>query len=512
VSHKGVSVKIFTNLKLSRHGVYYYRAIVPISLRNTFGFTEIKRSLHTKNPALARLYAQYLNLSLKIGLQGYETLLSLNKSNLINLKTMANDFPDIDLANIRGWTLRRADGVTLEADPNNPKDLESAEKVASLFFKDIEHTNTNSNSKAENAKISSIKTKWIERLKIEKQKNKTIDEYQSKLDVFIKFVNDIEIVNISPKHVSEFVNQLSNGKITGSALSASTVNKYICALNSFLTQAVRDDLWPEHKPFPTNKQRLKKTKNTRSTSYIPFEQQDLVNIFNVDNIHWKNLGGNDFRPHMLWLPLLSLYTGARIEELCQLSINNIYKDDEQVWIIDINDEDERQLKTEASVRKTPLHPILIKLGFLDYLEDLKRNFPEEKLIFPYLTQNKYGKYGDVPSKWFGRYLEKLGIIHPKKVFHSFRSTANNVLKKAGVEEEVRCQMVGHEYSSTNSANYSDHHTPKWLFESIIPKLEYPNLDLTKLTYVKESHLSIIEKLLRSKRSKIKHKETLVKKY
>lgn len=41
----------------------YYRAIVPVHLRQSFGCTEIKRSLHTKDPALARLYAHYVHRS-----------------------------------------------------------------------------------------------------------------------------------------------------------------------------------------------------------------------------------------------------------------------------------------------------------------------------------------------------------------------------------------------------------------------------------------------------------------
>ena len=490
--------------------MYYYRAIVPKHLKSELGLSEIKRSLNTKEPTLAKLYAQYLNLTLRTGLLGYQKLLSLNEDNLIKIQKMANNFTEFGFSNIRTLTVTTPDGIKLEADPNILGDVESVEKIVLSLARQrfsLSHF-VEQDIDVHGSKMNVDMARWIARLATENQKNKTIDEYVSKVDTFRKYVHNIEVHKITPKQVSEFINDLSSGKITGEALSPSTINKYITALNSFFNFALRDGAWPEHKPLPTNNQRIKKTRNTKSKSYLPFERQDLNKIFNPQSIYWKNIGGHDFRPHMLWLPLLALFTGARIEELCQLSINNIYQDDDSVWIIDINEEENRQLKTVASIRKTPLHPMLIALGFLDYLDDVKNNFGNEKLIFPYLTQNKYGKYSDPPSKWFGRYLDKLEITDERKVFHSFRSTANNVLKEAEVGEETRCQMIGHEYSSTNSRNYSKTHTPKWLLEHVIPKLQYPNIDFSELAYQKGSHVSIITKLLASKRCFEKHKKAL----
>lgn len=505
-------MRLNSRLKRSRHGVYYYRAIVPVHLRTSFGCAEVKRSLHTKDPVLARLYAHYITLSIATGSQELASLLSLKQ----------NCIPDSDtwrslldrFRNISTWVIRRPDGLTLEADPNNPKDLESAERIALKLFAEGAVSPTAATVKADpvqGIKLSQVYPGWEARIRQEIPKPKTVDEYLAKFQVFKKHVGDLVVSDITSKAVADFVTDLASGKVTGGVLSPSSINKYLTAVNSFFLHAQREGAWPLDKPFPTFKQNLKSSGKSRQNSYKRFDLQELKTIFNPQNLlGWKKLGGQDFRPHMLWLPLLALHTGARIEELSQLGVADVHQDEEGIWVIDINDDDWKQVKTDAAVRMVPLHPTLIDLGFLDYVGDVKQHFPEEHLLFPYLTGNKYGKLGDAPSKWFGRYLDKLNIQDGQKVFHSFRSTANDTLKQAGVAEETRCQMVGHEYGSVNSRNYSNQHSSKWLLENVIPKLAYPGLNFSGLEYPQGGHVDILRKLLGTKESKARHQASKAK--
>lgn len=72
-----------------------------------------------------------------------------------------------------------------------------------------------------------------------------------------------------------------------------------------------------------------------------FSEEELCKIFSAQ---WFMTGKGDktkagtyrtFQPFHYWLPLLGLYTGARINELAQLHLRDIGKDGE-VWYIDIN--------------------------------------------------------------------------------------------------------------------------------------------------------------------------------
>lgn len=68
-----------------------------------------------------------------------------------------------------------------------------------------------------------------------------------------------------------------------------------------------------------------------------------------------------------WLPLLALYTGARLEELGQLRVRDVKRSAEGIWFLDlITLEEDQRLKSDASRRRVPIHRQLIELGFIDY--------------------------------------------------------------------------------------------------------------------------------------------------
>ncbi|HED5619817.1 TPA: integrase, partial [Enterobacter cloacae] len=112
-----------------------------------------------------------------------------------------------------------------------------------------------------------------------------------------------------------------------------------------------------------------------------FTDDELVQIFSAD---WFKKGSGtpnqygrytSFRPFHYWLPLLALYVGGRINELCQLYLTDIRVDKNGVVYIDFNldapdkmmDEEaqaggDKSLKTVNATRQVPIHPRLIELG------------------------------------------------------------------------------------------------------------------------------------------------------
>ncbi len=62
--------------------------------------------------------------------------------------------------------------------------------------------------------------------------------------------------------------------------------------------------------------------------------------------------------------------GFRLNEITQLYINDIVVEDE-TWYFRINTNNKnQQIKNNASRRVVPIHPKLIELNFLDYIEKL----------------------------------------------------------------------------------------------------------------------------------------------
>jgi integrase len=195
----------------------------------------------------------------------------------------------------------------------------------------------------------------------------------------------------------------------------------------------------------------RKLKNTRRDDEArdAFTQADLKAIFSAPwFVHGKGelTKQGTFRtysPMRYWLPLLGLFTGGgRINEVCQLHLEDIRQDATGAWFADFNEESvDQNLKTTPSKRKVPLHPTLLDLGFDKWHAALvsagyTRLFPELKLD----TEKGYGK---AATKWFTSYMASLGIARDgRKVFHSFRHTYTNALPD-DTPERVRRQLTGH---------------------------------------------------------------------
>jgi integrase len=185
-------------------------------------------------------------------------------------------------------------------------------------------------------------------------------------------------------------------------------------------------------------------------SYLKFEVSDLVSLFESDEYRRHRFK----TPSGYWLPVLGLFTGARLNELCQLTRSDIGAYDGVPTISILDEEIGKRLKTAASRRIVPIHSKLIDLGFLDYVSTITSG-----RIFPELPENpvKAGDFSKEPGRRFTAYRRRMGVgemeSRSKKVFHSFRSTLISALRKANVPKDRRTRLAGHEYDDTQDQHY-----------------------------------------------------------
>ena len=150
-----------------------------------------------------------------------------------------------------------------------------------------------------------------------------------------------------------------------------------------------------------------------------------------------------------WLPLLGLYTGARIEELCQLHPEDVYEEAyrdghgkaQRCWVIRVTDSGEGQgVKNAGSVRRFPIHAELLKRGFLEYVEAHKG----QRRVFPALKPDGYGVESTNWIKWWMKHIRKdCMVTNPRMVFHSFRHTFKDVCRECGITKEHADALQGH---------------------------------------------------------------------
>ena len=173
-----------------------------------------------------------------------------------------------------------------------------------------------------------------------------------------------------------------------------------------------------------------------------------------------------------WIPLLGLYTGARLSELAQLRTVDILSAGETSSICITNLGINQQLKTLASKRTIPIHSALIELGFLEYVEKIKALGRDS--LWPELKQRK-NKPGGYFSNWFGEYQTHIGLEgYPD--FHCFRHTVRSQLGEAEVPEHLIDSILGHEIKGSTGAKIYTHRTLNTL-KNAIEKLDYQRIHL-----------------------------------
>ena len=191
----------------------------------------------------------------------------------------------------------------------------------------------------------------------------------------------------------------------------------------------------------------------------PFTDSDIEALFLNDEMLGKKTKSLN-KSYQFWVPLLALFTGARINELCQLYVEDVKREGKH-WCISINKEKDKILKNDASKRLIPLSKTIVDIGFLKFVEQRKKENSER--LFPELRKGRDG-VSSVASKWFALYKKRFGITDSKKVFHSFRNTVISHLKEKSFPESKIGGFVGHKSESITFDVYSQSYSPEALSE------------------------------------------------
>jgi hypothetical protein len=180
---------------------------------------------------------------------------------------------------------------------------------------------------------------------------------------------------------------LSNGheRIPVRCVAAATINKWLTCLQGVLNWARRNGVIPEEVPWadPVAGMRLKEPRSKRR----PWEPEELSLLFgsSIYRLGERPLGGKGEAAY--GLPLLTLFTGARLNELAPMCANDVKLDPSSgVHFMTVVEDDEtgRTVKTENSLRAIPLHPELLRIGFLKFADHRRKaDGPEARLFLKF---------------------------------------------------------------------------------------------------------------------------------
>ncbi|WP_245941269.1 site-specific integrase [Cereibacter changlensis] len=224
-------------------------------------------------------------------------------------------------------------------------------------------------------------------------------------------------------------------KVTGhKTISPKTINSHIALYRRFF-------IWAERHGHTTHiifdGMKVPRAKSA-PTDRKPFSAEQSRQIYAELTTNGAGLVRRDSHK---WGALLGMFTGARLNEICQLDIADVQQE-QGIWFLNITDEGDnnKSVKANASRRKVPLHPDLVRLGFLAFVEQRKNG----TRLFPDFSFSKNGGYGRNLGRWFNEsFLPRLNMKQQALVFHSYRHTMVTRLGQADVPQPIVQCIVGH---------------------------------------------------------------------
>ena len=258
-----------------------------------------------------------------------------------------------------------------------------------------------------------------------------------------------------------------------------TINKHLGYLSSFMMWCVNNG-YCDMNPFIGMKIKQKKSARDERDRY---SEKELKVIFSKQNyLHYTNVETGRYANY--WVPLIAVFTGMRVNEIASLYLDNVRQiggnHRGKRWCIDVLEETNRpnkRLKNLSSRRIVPIHDTILELGFIDYLNLIKKvpvgeNNLERTRVFEELTYQD-GTYARSVSRfWNYRYLPLLGLKKTTLTLHSLRHTLIDNLKQIGVEPHFISELVGHSQGSITLDRYGKNYNPDILYNKCVKKIFY----------------------------------------
>jgi integrase len=226
-----------------------------------------------------------------------------------------------------------------------------------------------------------------------------------------------------PEDIRILLNELRSAH----GLSAATANGYLGSLSALFNWAIAERRYGLERN-PCNGCRLPDesvvAELRQQSGDKPFSLEELKIFFESEH---ARKGVNT--AYKYWIPLIQLYAGARIGEICRLTSEDIVELPGGIPAFRLVAANAR-LSVMRKLRFVPVHPQLIALGLLEHT----RNQHGRDTLWPGLKIPRLGSKGQNLGMWLNRHLNVLGLKREGRRSDVFRATFRASLRQAGVAE------------------------------------------------------------------------------
>jgi integrase len=300
------------------------------------------------------------------------------------------------------------------------------------------------------------------------------DDFLKVIEIYKKIPKNLDKVkDVRDKPLSEILTLIEGDELKDyEVLDVTTINKNITRFNAVFRYAL------QHGYITVNYAdglKIKGKKKAREQRKV-YDANELTKWVTSPIYTECSVEKILERPERFWVLLIMMFNGCRNNEVCQLYKEDV-KEIDGIWCIDINDEKDKKVKTAESVRIVPIHPSIIKLGFLKYVASV-----DHERIFPSLRTDEKQRegYSYLFNKWCERYNRQYISDDKKKVPYSLRHNFITNLKEQDISETLVAEITGHTIESMTYGRYGKSYGIPTRFETV-KKVNY-GIDLSHLKF------------------------------
>jgi integrase len=390
-------------------GIYWFRKRVPDRLKAKVGKREIKFSLRTRDPDVARLR---------------------------NLQAMV----EIE----RAWAAYDLAGV--RAAPRSVVPIQDNSTQSAVFMAGVSLTAETSQSGPDastgpdaNGAAASLRTIFESYAEEAELAPATVKRWAPVIDRFV-----VHLGHDDPRRIDRTDVVAWKDILMKEGRTAVTVRDvYLAAIRATLQYGVDQGLLAEN-PAGRVKVRVKKPLHHREKG---FDHEEARTILAATLLPASEKISIEMAAARRWVPWLCAYTGARVNEITCLSGRDIVERN-GIAMIRIPAETNKTRKS----RDVPLHPHVIEQGFLDYA----RSRPGPLFYAP--ARARGGKNGNPHYKKIGErlaeWVRSLNVDSRVAPNHGWRHRFSSVARFVGMPEDIRNVIQGHA-AATVADRYGD---------------------------------------------------------
>ena len=284
---------------------------------------------------------------------------------------------------------------------------------------------------------------------IKKLRLVTKNDYASYAKEMVEFWGNRDIRALTERDISEFIVHLRSS----AGNDPRTIDNKIGFVRAVINFLIKHGRYAG--PNPAAEKNLVSKREKRKSGTKPFAYNDLKVVFGSDA--FKNYG--ELRPEIYLICMVGLVTGMRVSSVARLTAEDLKRSMHGTAYIDISND-----KTIAGNRDIPIPERLFKAlnQYFDHHQDFG------------LQERDDGKgYSDQLNKPLKAFMKVHGFDKrfTKMSFHAFRKSFNQHLLTNQVERYICGAILGHVDESMTTGVYADSPSVDFLAQKVCSKQE-----------------------------------------